>query len=58
MNNQKCIKYLEALITKPSSDDGVRDNGVEKESPAKLDVIQRPAKGKKDVKSLLSPPYH
>ncbi|KAM7319439.1 hypothetical protein ACRRTK_021122 [Alexandromys fortis] len=47
MTNQKCIKYLEVLITKSSCDDGVGDNGVEKEPPAKLDVIQRTAKEKK-----------
>lgn len=47
MMNQKCIKYLEVLITKSSCDDGVGDNGVEKEPPAKLDVIQRAAKEKK-----------
>lgn len=47
MTNQKCIKYLEVLITKSSCDDGVGDNGVEKEPPAKLDVIQRAAKEKK-----------
>lgn len=47
MKNQKCIKYLDVLITKPSCDDGVGDNGVEKEPPVKLDVILRPAKEKK-----------
>lgn len=46
MKNQKRIKHLGVLITKPSDDDGVGDNGVEKEPPAKLDAIQRPTKEK------------
>lgn len=39
MKNQKYIKYLEALISKLGCDDGVEDNGVEKEPPAKLYAI-------------------
>lgn len=57
MKNQKCIKYLDVLITKPSCDDGVGDNGVEKEPPAKLDVILRPAKEKKMWEGCYTLPY-
>lgn len=56
MKNQKCIKYLEVLITKPSCDDGVGDNVVEKEPPAKLDV-QRAAKEKKMWEGSYILPY-